>query len=437
MPPSTSSDSHNPASLIRCDNQKSQQRKSERKTNVRNYRTVAGFMAAAAVSDFEPRDIYEALNDVNWNQSVNDEIKSFKSLGVFQLVPRLKERKIVKLIWVFKNKLDEQGHVVRNKSRLCAQGFTQTPGIDYDETFAAVVRYSTVRLFLSLCCQKKWYIKHIDIHTAFLNAKLDEGVYTSQPPGIFDEDHPGWYWLLKRAIYGLHHSPRQWYKTIVSQLKRIQFVPSILDPKIFVHTSGTCLIILYVDDMLISASSVSIINKIIDQIAKDHKISCLGPVRHFIGMDIIYNKKEGHLYIHQNGFINKLLSKFNLLNLNTSAVPMTPGHQFSDDPLNSSLPFRSLLGSLIFLHNCSRPDISYATIRLAQFSNVANDSHWSAALQVLKYLKKTKTFGLFFTAASSIKLIGFCDASLGDPQRDAPQYSTIGYCSFLGCNLVS
>ncbi|XP_055388787.1 uncharacterized protein LOC129617699 [Condylostylus longicornis] len=114
--------------------------------------------AISLLANFEPANIAEALKDPHWRKSAKDEFQSMESNRVFSLIPPVENRKPIKLIWVFKNKLNQQGDVVRNKSRLCAQGFTQIAGLDYDQTFASVVRYTTTRLFLAISCQLRNHI---------------------------------------------------------------------------------------------------------------------------------------------------------------------------------------------------------------------------------------------------------------------------------------
>ncbi|VVA38040.1 Hypothetical predicted protein, partial [Prunus dulcis] len=110
--------------------------------------------------------------------------------------------------WIFKNKTDEQGNVVRNKARLVAQGYTQMEGIDFDETFAPVARLESVRLLLAIACHLKFKLYQMDVKTAFLNGILNEEVYVEQPKSFEDPHHPNDVFRLKKALYGLKQAPR-------------------------------------------------------------------------------------------------------------------------------------------------------------------------------------------------------------------------------------
>ena len=155
------------------------------------------------VSQVEPKSMSEALEDSNWINVMHKELNQFARHEVWTLVPRSKEMNVIATKWVFKNKIDEQGVIVRNKARLVAKRYNQEEGIDFGETYAPVARLEAVRLLLAYACMKGFILHQMDVKSAFLIGYIDEEVYVSQPPGIEDHNNPDYVFKLKKALYGL------------------------------------------------------------------------------------------------------------------------------------------------------------------------------------------------------------------------------------------
>jgi hypothetical protein len=170
-----------------------------------NQCNYAGFLSL-----IEPKVIEEALGDSDWVIAMQNELNQFKQQEVWKLVPRPKHKKVIDCRWVFRNKLDEDGTVIRNKARLVAKGYSQSEGIDYDETFAPVARLEAIRIFLAFAAFSNFKVYQMDVKSAFLNGKLDEEVYVEQPPGFEDQDHLDFVYFLFKAIYGLKQAPRKY-----------------------------------------------------------------------------------------------------------------------------------------------------------------------------------------------------------------------------------
>src|ERR1044071_497299 len=142
---------------------------------------------------------------------MQEELNQFERNKVWTLVPRPKDRHIIRTRWVFRNKLDDSGTVIRNKARLVAQGYNQQEGIDYDETFAPVARIEAIRLLIAYAAHKGFKLFQMDVKTTFLNGVLQEEVYVKQPPGFEDPKNPDHVYHLDKALYGLKQAPRAWY----------------------------------------------------------------------------------------------------------------------------------------------------------------------------------------------------------------------------------
>ncbi|KAL8087683.1 hypothetical protein AgCh_037723 [Apium graveolens] len=165
----------------------------------------------AFVVEFEPKNAQEAVADEHWSVAMQEELNQFERCEVWELVPPPQDAKIIGTRWVFKNKKDEDGNIIRNKARLVAQGYNQQEGIDYDETYAPVARLEAIRILMAFAAHKKFKLYQMDVKSAFLNGYLKEEVYVKQPPGFIHEKYPNYVYKLKKSVYGLRQSPRCWY----------------------------------------------------------------------------------------------------------------------------------------------------------------------------------------------------------------------------------
>ena len=171
------------------------------------------------LSQEEPKKVEDALKDSDWVTAMQEELNEFERNKVWQLVPRPKNMSVVGTKWVFRNKTDVDGIIIRNKARLVAKGYSQQEGIDYDETFAPVARLEAIRMFLAYAAHKKFKVFQMDVKSAFLNGELEEEVFVEQPPGFIDPNFPNHVYRLDKALYGLKQALRAWYETLA------QFLP--------------------------------------------------------------------------------------------------------------------------------------------------------------------------------------------------------------------
>ncbi|KAK1603543.1 hypothetical protein QYE76_018861 [Lolium multiflorum] len=157
--------------------------------------------------------VFEALEDSDWVDAMHEELNNFKRNKVWTLVEKPKEcRNVIGTKWIFKNKQDEFGNIVRNKARLVAQGFSQVEGIDFGETYAPVARLESIRILLAYASHHNFKLQQMDVKSAFLNGPLHEEVYVKQPPGFEDLNFPNHVYKLDKALYGLKQAPRAWFE---------------------------------------------------------------------------------------------------------------------------------------------------------------------------------------------------------------------------------
>lgn len=215
---------------------------------------------SAFISQIEPKNFKDAENDENWILAMQEELNQFKRSDVWELVPRPNNQSVIGTKWVFRNKTDENGVIVRNKARLVAQGFNQEEGIDYDETFAPVARLESIRMLLAFACYKDFILYQMDVKSAFLNGYIMEEVYVEQPPGFINHEYPDFVFKLKKALYGLKQAPRAWYERLSKFLISKGFSMGKADTTLFIKTKGKDMIVvqIYVDDIIFGATNVSL-----------------------------------------------------------------------------------------------------------------------------------------------------------------------------------
>jgi hypothetical protein len=368
---------------------------------------------------------------------MTDEFDALIKNKTWVLVPRPPDVNITRCIWLFKHKYKSNGDLERYKARLVVNGRSQQVGIDCDETFSPVVKPATIRMVLSIAVSKNWTIHQLDVKNAFLHGHLSETVYMHQPPGFRDRNNPDHVCLLKKSLYGLKQAPRAWYQRFASFLSTIGFVNSKTDHSLFISTHGdnTAYILLYVDDIILTASSHSLRNTIIAALRSEFSMTDLGPLNYFLGVSA--TRHSGGLFLHQSKYAEDIISRAKMVNCKPALTPVdtksklsaTSGEKFDDPTL-----YRSLAGALQYL-TFTRPDISYAVQQICLYMHDPRTSHFAALKRIIRYIQGTKEFGLHLYPSTITNLTAYSDADWGgcpDTRR-----STSGYCVYLGDNLIS
>ncbi|KAJ9545140.1 hypothetical protein OSB04_024847 [Centaurea solstitialis] len=389
------------------------------------------------ISENEPKEIDDALRDPAWVSAMQEELAEFIRNNVWLLVPRPRKRTIIGSKWIFRNKLDEIGTIIRNKARLVAQGYRQEEGIDYDETFAPVARLEAIRLFLAFAAHMNFNVYQMDIKNAFLNGKLNEEVYVAQPPGFVDPKFPDHVYKLNKALYGLKQAPRAWYDTLSTFLLSKGFVRGKIDSTLFLkkYPKHILLVQIYVDDIIFGSTNPKLCEKFELLMKSEYKMSMMGELTFFLGLQI--KQSEKGIFINQGKYVHEMLKKFDLTSCTPMKTPMAPPLSLDKDskgkPVDVTL-YRGMIGSLLYL-TASRPDIMYSTCLCARYQAEPKESHLTAVKRIFRYLKGTPNMGLWYSKDSGFDLTAYSDSDFAGCKID--RKSTTGGCHLLGGKLVS
>jgi hypothetical protein len=230
--------------------------------------------------------IRAALTDLSWRRAMEEEYDALITNNTWELVPRPVGSNVVTGKWIFKHKFNSDGTLERYKARWVLHGFTQRLGIDYDETFSPVVKPATVRTVLSLTVSHSWLIHQLDVKNALLHVTLSETVYCSQPTGFVDPTQAGRVCRLNKSLYGLNQAPRAWYSRFATYLLRLGFVEAKSDTSLYVfpRSADMVYLLLYVDDIVLTASSTTLLQHTIYALKWEFAIKDLGSLHHFLGV---------------------------------------------------------------------------------------------------------------------------------------------------------
>ncbi|KAJ9537125.1 hypothetical protein OSB04_029858 [Centaurea solstitialis] len=383
-----------------------------------------------------PRSAAQAMCDPHWRAAMDAEMAAIISNYTWDLVPKPSDANIVGNRWLFRHKFDSNGRLERYKARLVAQGFSQQPGLDFDDTFSPVVKPATIRTVLSISISRNWPIHQLDVKNAFLHGDLTETVYMRQPPGYVNSSFPDHVCRLRKALYGLKQAPRAWYHRFAVYISSLGFLSSKTDTSLFTYHRGsdTIYLLLYVDDIILTASSPTLISMVISKLSSEFPMSDLGPLSFFLG--IAASRSKSGLFLSQSAFAQEILARADMASCNPCSTPADTKTKLAVDgePVPDPTLYRSLAGALQYL-TFTRPDIAYAVQQVCLFMHDPRLPHLNALKRILRYLKGTLSLGLHLKASAVDRLVAYSDADwAGCPNT---RRSTSGFCVYLGDNLVS
>jgi hypothetical protein len=267
----------------------------------------------------------------------------------WDLVPRPPGTNVVTGKWLFRHKLTLDGSLDRYKGHWVVRGFTQHPRVDYYETFSPVVKFATVCAILSLALSRNWAIHQLDVKNAFLHGTLMETIYCSQPIGFINAAHLDLVCRLNRSLYGLKQASRAWYSRFATYLASISFVEAKSDTSLFIYRWGeeTVYLLLYVDDIVLTASTADLLQRMIIALQREIAMKDLGPLHHFLG--ITAECRPQGLFMYQRQYAINILERAGMSDYKADSMPVdTQTKLFEDDgpPTADVTSYHSLIGAL-------------------------------------------------------------------------------------------
>lgn len=323
----------------------------------------------------EPTTFEEALESEHaeqWRQAMDEEMASLLANKTWTLETLPEGAKAIPVKWVYKVKKDVNGNLERFKARLVAKGFRQREGVDFDEVFAPVSKYATLRALLAMVAAQDLELHQLDIKTAFLNGELEEDVYIQQAPG-YEEGKKNLACHLHRALYGLRQAPRAWHLRLKEELESLGFIASEADPGLYIsqHKSGNVYVLVYVDDILIAARTIEAVKSVKGGRLSSFEARDLGEAHLFFSMVIKRNRVTKQIKLSQARMAANLVNTYGLAESKSRSVPLSPSLnliQGEGELLDKSeTTYAHLIGSLLYLSVCTRPDIAQAVGALCKY----------------------------------------------------------------------
>ncbi|GJW49375.1 retrovirus-related pol polyprotein from transposon TNT 1-94 [Tanacetum coccineum] len=366
------------------------------------------------ISTIEPKNVNEALGDESWIVAMQEELNQFIANDVWELVPQPKNMTIIGTKWVFRNKLDDNSVVSRNKARL-----------------------ESIRILLAYACALDFKQFQMDVKSAFLNGFINEEVYVAQPPGFIDFEKPDHVYKLKKALYGLKQAPKAWYDRLKAFLIKHEYKIGMVDNTLFTKKKSSNLIIvqIYVDDIIFGSTCQDMCDEFAKIMHDEFEMSMMGELNFFLGLQI--KQMEDGIFFNQSKYIKEMLKKFGLEDSKPMKTPMSSDTKLTKDEECESVDstkYRGMIGSLLYL-TASRPDIMFSVCLYARFQEAPKTSHLEAVKRIFRYIKGTTHLGLWYPKGTGIETVVYADSDHAGDYVD--RKSTSGICTFVGCCLTS
>ncbi|CAI5497370.1 unnamed protein product [Closterium sp. Naga37s-1] len=393
-----------------------------------------------------PRSYAEAITgpySSQWQAAMDAEMASWKSTGTYVDEVPPPGANIVDGMWIFRVKRPP-GSPLAFKVRYVARGFNQRQGVDYFQIFSPTPKMTTLRVLLHVAAQHDYELHSLDFSTAFLQGSLHEEIWLRRPPGFTESFPAGTQWSLRRPVYGLRQAPREWHDTLRTTLAALGFAPTTADPSLFLRTDTSLppfYVLVYVDDLVFATVDTEALTLVKSELQKRHTCTDLGELRSYLGLQITQDRAWHTITQAQSHMVHQVLQRFGFQFSSPQPTPLSTTHSLSAPPSDESVepsgPYPELVGCLMYLMTCIRPDLAYPLSLLARYvaSGRHQKVHWDAAKRVLRYLCSTSGMGLVLGGRGPVVLTGHADASWVDDSATQPLSQ--GYTFSLGSGSMS
>ncbi|CAI7883310.1 unnamed protein product [Closterium sp. NIES-54] len=323
-----------------------------------------------------PRSYAEAIEgpySSQWQAAMDAEMASWKSTGTYVDEVPPPGANIVSGMWIFRVKRPPSSPPVF-KARYVARGFSQRQGVDYFQTFSPTPKMTTLRVLLHVAAQRDYELHSLDFSTAFLQGSLHEEIWLRRPPGFTGSFPPGTQWSLRRPVYGLRQAPREWHDTLRTTLAALGFAPSTADPSLFLRTDTSLspfYVLVYVNDLVFATADTAGLAHVKSELQKRHTCTDLGELRSYLGLQITWDRAQRTITMTQSHMVQQVLQRFDFTYSSPQATPLSTRHSLSalpsDESVEPSGPYPELVGCLMYLMTCTRPDLAYPLSILARY----------------------------------------------------------------------
>ncbi|CAI7795910.1 unnamed protein product [Closterium sp. NIES-54] len=383
-----------------------------------------------------PRSYSEAITgpySSQWQTAMDAEMASWKSTGTYVDAVPLFGANIVDGMWIFRVK-QPPGSSPVFKARYVARGFSQRQGVDFFHTFSPTPKMTTLRVLLHVAPQRDYELHSLDFSTAFLHGSLHEEIWLRRPPGFTGSFPTGTQRRIQRPVYGLRKASCKWHNTLRTTLVALGFAPSTADPSLFLRTDTSLppfYVLMYFDDLVFATADTEALAHVKSELQKRHTCIDLGELRSYLGLQIIRYRARHTITQTQSHMVHQVLHRFGFRYSSPQSTPLPIGHSLSAPPLDKSVepsgPYPELVGCLMYVMTCTRPDLAYPLSILARYVAPGRHllEHWEAAKRVLCFLCSTLGMGLVLGGRGPVVLKGHAGASWVDEL--AMQRSSQGY----------
>ncbi|CAI7854022.1 unnamed protein product [Closterium sp. NIES-54] len=322
-------------------------------------------------------------------------------------------------MWIFRVK-PSPGSPLAFKARYVARGFSQQQGVNYFQTFSPTPKMTTLRVLLHVAAQHDCELHSLDFSTAFLQGSLHKEIWLRRLPGFTGSFPTGTQWSLRRPVYGLRQAPREWHDTLRTTLAALGFTPSTADPSLFLRTDTSLplfYVLVYVDDLVFATGDTEALTLVKSELQKRHTCTDLGELHSYLVLQITLDRARRTITLTQSHMVHQVLQRFGFQFSSPQPTPVSTGHSLSVPPSDKSVetsgPYLKLVGCLMYLMTCTRPDLAYPLSLLARYVAPGRHRkvHWDVAKRVLRYLCSTSGMGLVLGGRGPIVLTGHADAS--------------------------
>jgi hypothetical protein len=423
-----------------------------RSTRVRSFpKRYDDYVSSVALisNEGEPSCYQEAMEvseSAKWKEAMKEEMDALKKNETWDLVELPENRKVVGCKWVYKLKKGVDDKVDKYKARLVEKGYSQKEGIDFHEIFSPVVKLVSIRIVLALVALLDLELEQLDVKTTFLHGDLDEEIFMEQPEGFVQNRNRKFVCKLRKSLYGLKQSPRQWYKKFDSFMVGQNFTRSEYDHCVYFKRLENDIFIIWCYMLMIcllQAKACLKSSRLKAQLARTFDMKDLGATKQILGMEIHRDRKNGKLWLSQEKYVEKILQRFGMNKVKPVNIPLSSHFKISSglSPSNdeekefmSRVPYANVVGSLMYAMVCTRPDISHAVGVVSRYMENPGKEHWATVKWVLRYLRGTSNYCITFDGCSD-EVCGYVDSDFaGDLDK---RRSTSGYVFTLAGGPIS